>query len=68
MRIEDETLLKVWIARDVEPLSDAESEALAKYVLALIKKQMADDELEKLCLDRLQDFLGARKSRPNSTG
>jgi len=30
MLIEDESLLRNWIARDVEPLSDAESDALAK--------------------------------------
>lgn len=42
--------------------SDAESEALAKYVIALLKKPLADTDLEELCMDKLQVFLQNRKS------
>jgi len=41
-------------------------EGVFRYVLALIKKPLSDEELEKLCLDRLQDFLQARKYSVNS--
>uniref|UniRef100_A0A915EFT3 C3H1-type domain-containing protein n=1 Tax=Ditylenchus dipsaci TaxID=166011 RepID=A0A915EFT3_9BILA len=57
MKIEDDDLIKAWISRDVEPLTDAEPGALAKYVIALIKKPLSDDELEKLCLEKLEVFL-----------
>ncbi|KAI1710351.1 PWI domain-containing protein [Ditylenchus destructor] len=57
MIVEDENLLKAWIARDVESSTDADADALAKYVIALIKKPLSDTELEKLCLDKLFVFL-----------
>ncbi|KAI1706888.1 PWI domain-containing protein [Ditylenchus destructor] len=57
MIVEDENLLKAWIARDVESSTDADADALAKYVIALVKKPLSDSELEKLCLDKLFVFL-----------
>jgi hypothetical protein len=41
--------------------SDAEPDALAKYVLALVKKPLSDAELEKLCSEKLSVFLQTRK-------
>lgn len=40
--------------------TDAEAEALAKYVLALVKKPLSDKELEEICLDKLNVFLQNR--------
>ncbi|KAL3097452.1 hypothetical protein niasHS_003900 [Heterodera schachtii] len=57
MIIEDETRLKTWISQVVEDISDAEPDALAKYVIALIKKPLSDADLEKLCTDKLSVFL-----------
>lgn len=37
--------------------SDADPDPLAKYVLALIKKQLTIEELENLCTDKLNVFL-----------
>jgi hypothetical protein len=41
--------------------SDAEPDALAKYVIALVKKPHSDADLEKLCSDKLSVFLQTRK-------
>uniref|UniRef100_A0A914I4D3 60S ribosomal export protein NMD3 n=1 Tax=Globodera rostochiensis TaxID=31243 RepID=A0A914I4D3_GLORO len=57
MLIEDETRLKTWISQVVEDISDAEPDALAKYVIALVKKPLSDADLEKLCSDKLSVFL-----------
>ena len=40
---------------------DADPQALAKYVLALIKKEKSIDELKKVCLNQLDVFLQERK-------
>lgn len=40
--------------------TDAEADALAKYVLALVKKPLSDLDLENLCLDKLNVFLQNR--------
>ena len=57
MIIQNENLLKLWISQLVEDTSDAEPEALAKYVIALIKKPLSEKELEKLCTEKLSVFL-----------
>jgi len=41
--------------------SDAEPDALAKYVIALVKKPLAENVLEELCLEKLSVFLQSRK-------
>ncbi|KAH7731112.1 cutaneous T-cell lymphoma tumor antigen se70-2 [Aphelenchoides avenae] len=57
MIIDSEAALKAWIVEDISTLSDAEPEALAKYVLALLRKNLSEDELEKLCKEQLDVFL-----------
>lgn len=44
--------------------TDADADALAKYVIALIKKPLSDTELEKLCLDKLFVFLQSSECYP----
>uniref|UniRef100_A0A914L2B8 C3H1-type domain-containing protein n=1 Tax=Meloidogyne incognita TaxID=6306 RepID=A0A914L2B8_MELIC len=57
MIIQDENRLKTWISHIVEDISDAEPDALAKYVIALVKKPLAENVLEELCLEKLSVFL-----------
>jgi hypothetical protein len=40
--------------------SDADSDVLADYVLALIKAEEPDDQVRTNCLENLQDFLQDR--------
>lgn len=40
--------------------TDAETDRLAMYIIALIKKPLSDDDLKELCLDKLDVFLQDR--------
>ena len=74
MIIQDENKLKLWISHVVEDMqaiyiikklivnlrSDAEPDALAKYVIALVKKPHSDADLGKLCTEKLSVFLQTR--------
>lgn len=40
--------------------SDADSDVLADYVLALLRHDQVDDEVKKLCIEQLDDFLRER--------
>ncbi|XP_018103484.1 RNA-binding protein 26 isoform X1 [Xenopus laevis] len=57
MIIEDFEALKHWLSKTLEPICDADPSALAKYVLALVKKDKSDRELNALCIDQLDVFL-----------
>ncbi|XP_053311358.1 RNA-binding protein 26 isoform X2 [Spea bombifrons] len=57
MIIEDFEALKNWLSKTLEPICDADPSALAKYVLALVKKDKNDRELKALCIDQLDVFL-----------
>lgn len=57
MIIEDFEALKTWLSKTLEPICDADPSALAKYVLALVKKDKNDRELKALCIDQLDVFL-----------
>ncbi|KAM9321550.1 LOW QUALITY PROTEIN: RNA-binding protein 26 [Gastrophryne carolinensis] len=57
MIIEDFEALKNWLTKTLEPICDADPSALAKYVLALVKKDKNDRELKALCIDQLDVFL-----------
>lgn len=39
------------------PRCDADPSALAKYVVALVKKDKSEKELKALCIDQLDVFL-----------
>lgn len=58
MIIENLDSLKVWLVKKLEPICDADPSALAKYVIALAKKDKSECELRALCEDQLDVFLG----------
>lgn len=63
MLLENEDRLKEWIIQDISPLCDAEPDALAKYVVALLKKDIDLGALKNFCIDQLDVFLQNRKKR-----
>jgi len=59
MLIEKPEDLKQWLTSHLEPLCDADPAALAKYVLALIKKDKTVDELKDSMMQQMDVFLQA---------
>ncbi|XP_061597266.1 RNA-binding protein 26 isoform X2 [Cololabis saira] len=57
MIIENIDALKTWLSETLEPICDADPSALAKYVVALVKKDKTEKELKALCIDQLDVFL-----------
>uniref|UniRef100_UPI00398F0D39 RNA-binding protein 26 isoform X2 n=1 Tax=Pristiophorus japonicus TaxID=55135 RepID=UPI00398F0D39 len=57
MMIENLDALKSWLTKTLEPICDADPSALAKYVVALVKKDKTENELKALCVDQLDVFL-----------
>ncbi|XP_032812207.1 RNA-binding protein 26 isoform X5 [Petromyzon marinus] len=57
MLIENLESLKAWLTKTLDPICDADPSALAKYVIALVKKDKPDKELKALCVDQLDVFL-----------
>jgi len=57
MLIEHQEELKQWLTRHLEPLCDADPAALAKYVLALIKKDKPIEELKDSMIQQMDVFL-----------
>ncbi|KAF7711873.1 hypothetical protein HF521_000885 [Silurus meridionalis] len=57
MIIENLDALKTWLTKTLEPICDADPSALAKYVVALVKKDKSEKELRALCIDQLDVFL-----------
>uniref|UniRef100_A0A7N9APE4 RNA binding motif protein 26 n=1 Tax=Mastacembelus armatus TaxID=205130 RepID=A0A7N9APE4_9TELE len=53
MIIENLDALKTWLSETLEPICDADPSALAKYVVALVKKDKSEKELKALCIDQL---------------
>merc|ERR1711953_896077 len=58
MIIENIDVFKTWLVKTLEPICDADPAALAKYVIALAKKDKPQPELQALCEDQLDVFLG----------
>ena len=54
----DATELKTWIVKKLEKISDADSDVLADYVLALIRAESPEPELRATAIESLEDFLG----------
>ncbi|KFD54021.1 hypothetical protein M513_05040 [Trichuris suis] len=50
-------LLREWICANLSPICDADPSALAKYVIALLKKEKQDDELVSFLSEQLEVFL-----------
>lgn len=57
MLIEQEDNLKKWLNIILEPLSEADPDALSKYVIALIKKDKPKEEIISILLEQLEIFL-----------
>ncbi|XP_054712685.1 RNA-binding protein 26-like isoform X2 [Uloborus diversus] len=58
MLIEDSEALKSWLISNLSKICDADPAALAKYILALVKKEKPETESRAFCLDQLEVFLG----------
>ncbi|KAI5463144.1 hypothetical protein BGZ63DRAFT_352741 [Mariannaea sp. PMI_226] len=54
---EEAPLLKGWIVKRIEDTSDADSDVLAEYVIALLKHDGDKDAVRKLCEAEIPDFL-----------
>ncbi|UNI21965.1 hypothetical protein JDV02_007904 [Purpureocillium takamizusanense] len=54
---EDAPLLKAWIVKRIENTSDADSDVLAEYVIALLKHDGSPEDVRKLCEQEIPDFL-----------
>ncbi|KAF4538014.1 CCCH zinc finger and RRM domain-containing protein [Lasiodiplodia theobromae] len=54
---DDAVLLKKWIVKRLEDISDADSDVLADYVLALVRSEDSDEQVKVNCLENLEDFL-----------
>ncbi|KAL3495967.1 hypothetical protein BJX62DRAFT_145852 [Aspergillus germanicus] len=51
------TEVKNWVVKKLEDISDADSDVLADYVLALIRTDAPDEEIRKASVENLEDFL-----------
>ncbi|KAJ5225944.1 hypothetical protein N7468_007169 [Penicillium chermesinum] len=49
--------VKSWVVKKLEDISDADSDVLADYVLALISSDAPDEEIRQISIDNLEDFL-----------
>lgn len=54
---EDAAQLKTWIVKRIENTSDADSDVLADYVIALLKHDGDEAAIRKLCEKEIPDFL-----------
>ncbi|KAL1953965.1 hypothetical protein VTO42DRAFT_1881 [Malbranchea cinnamomea] len=54
---EEAAEVKAWVVKKLEDISDADSDVLADYVLALIRSDAPDDEIRKASIENLEDFL-----------
>lgn len=58
MHINNPDALKTWLTEVLEPLCDADPAALARYVLALLKKDKPEKDLRDCMKEQLDVFLG----------
>ncbi|KAF6220650.1 hypothetical protein HO133_003083 [Letharia lupina] len=54
---EDAAELKTWVVKRLENISDADSDVLADYVIALMRADTPESELRTTAVDCLEDFL-----------
>ncbi|GIY05294.1 RNA-binding protein 26 [Caerostris extrusa] len=57
MIIENAEAFKSWLTSRLIRMCDADPNALAKYILALVRKEKPEEELREFCLDQLDVFL-----------
>ncbi|EDW03198.1 zinc finger protein swm [Drosophila grimshawi] len=63
MILENWDKLKDWLSVVLEPLCDADSSALARYVIALLKKDKSDKDLKRIMIEQLDVFLSEETTR-----
>jgi RNA-binding protein 26 len=51
--------IKAWLTSELGPICDADPEVLADYVLALLKHEGPEEELQSMLTEQLEDFLAA---------
>ncbi|CDM34434.1 hypothetical protein CBS147339_4945 [Penicillium roqueforti] len=49
--------VKKWVVKKLEDISDADSDVLADYVLALVRSDAPAEEIKKISVENLEDFL-----------
>lgn len=49
--------LSVWLSKELEPLTLADPDTLAEYVIALLKHDKDSHDLKEFCKEELADFL-----------
>ncbi|CAG9829792.1 unnamed protein product [Diabrotica balteata] len=57
MIVEQIDAFKTWLTAVLKPMCQADPAALAKYIIALIKKDKTEDELRKSMIEQLDVFL-----------
>lgn len=60
MQIANVEALKEWLAKTMGPICDADPTTLAKYVIALLKKEKSEQELHLICTNELEAFLNTK--------
>lgn len=53
----DSKALKAYLLRLLEPISNADLDILSDYILALLRHDQSVDDVRKLCLNQLDEFL-----------
>ena len=56
----DEETARQWLIAELRPISDADPDVLARYVLALLRNDKTLPQLRSLCVEQLEDFLADR--------
>lgn len=54
---EETSLLKTWVIKKLEDISDADADVLADYALALISTEDSEEVARANCIENLKDFL-----------
>ncbi len=55
--VDNTDALRDWLIEELEPICDADPGVLAKYILALIKRDKEEEALRTKCLTSLDVFL-----------
>ncbi|KAK0418671.1 hypothetical protein QR680_013701 [Steinernema hermaphroditum] len=59
----DQEQLRNWLVNEIRPICDADPNALAKYVVALVRKDKPEEQLKSFCIEQLEVFLQSKSER-----
>jgi PWI domain-containing protein/RNA recognition motif-containing protein len=59
----DTASTRIYLSRELANISDADPQILADYILALLRHDKPMDEMKRVCLENLHDFLHERTER-----